>query len=89
MLTGIGIGDGQGARGHLQCTAVFRHIAGIHTTDYGCIIGTCNGDNDVMGGTVNGGDLHSIGRGGAQGQCLYVRMGIIERVGPVAVCIDG
>ncbi len=42
-----------------------------------------------MGGAVKCSDLNGIGRGGAQGQCLHIRMGVVERVGPVAVCVDG
>ncbi len=45
LLASIDVGDGQCARGNLQCTTVFGHITSVHTGDHRGIIGACDGDN--------------------------------------------
>ena len=89
FFTGVDIGDGQGAGRDLQRTTVFGYTTGIHTGDHGSIIGTGDGDDDVMGGAVNGGDLNSIVHGGIERQGLYGCIGIVERVGPRTGSVDG
>ena len=89
FFSGVNIRYGQGA-GHGFChTAVFCNTAGIHTTDHGGIIGTRDGDGDVMGRAIKRVYRDRISHGGAGGQGLHVRIGIVERVGPVACRIDG
>ena len=66
-------------------TAVFGDIAGVHAGDHGSIIGAGDGDGNVMGGAVNGGYRNHVVHGGIERQGLNGCIGIVERVGPVAV----
>jgi hypothetical protein len=52
------------------------------------IVGAGDGEADVVGGAIRCLDGDDIVQRGASGQGLYCRVGVVERVGPVAGCVE-
>ncbi len=87
VLTGIGIGDGELTAGVKR--RLLGDSAGGGTADLRLVVGAVDGDGELVGGAIDGGDGEAVGELVAMGQALHRRLLVVEAVAPRAVGLDG
>ncbi len=80
ILTGIGIGDGELATGVKRCLLGDRPGGGA--ADLGLVVGAVDGDGQLVGGAIDGGDGEAVGELVTMGQALHRRLLVVEAVAP-------
>ncbi len=87
VLTGIGIGDGELTAGVKR--RLLGDSAGGGTADLGLVVGAVDGDGELVGGAIDGGNGEAVGELVAMGQALHSRLLVVEAVAPRAIGLHG
>ncbi len=87
VLTGVGIGDGELTAGVKR--RLLGDSAGGGTADLGLVVGAVDGDGELVGGAIDGGDGEAVGELVTMGQALHRRLLVVEAVAPRAIGLHG
>ncbi len=87
ILTGVGIGDGELTAGVKR--RLLGDSAGGGTADLRLVVGAVDGDGELVGGAIDGGDGEAVGELVAMGQALHSRLLVVEAVAPRAIGLHG
>ncbi len=76
-------------RGFIFPSSILRNTACVYTRNYSLVVGAVDGDGELVGGAVFGGDGEVVGELVAMSQALHRRLLVVEAVAPRAVGLDG